>query len=84
MGETCANGTLPEPLRRRLRRYRRALTWPIYLHVYCRFLYRPHMRLIHRFGRHWMKRLGPFHPGDSVFYRCDWCGEHKPQPPTDR
>ena len=48
------------------------LTWRVYLHVYCRHIYRHLMRLIHRFGWCSMKRMhsidGPVH------YWCQWCG----------
>ena len=48
--------------------------WQLYL-LYCRTLYRPHMRLIHRFGWHWYRTR----PMDGL-RRCDWCGEFAPNP----
>jgi hypothetical protein len=46
--------------------------WRTYL-LYCRTLYRPHMRLLHRFGKHWHKKLHPL--GGPEMHWCEWCGD---------
>ena len=40
--------------------------------IYGRFIYRHHMRFIHKRGKHQMKHLHPM--GGPAFSRCDWCG----------
>lgn len=40
--------------------------------LYWRFIYRHHMRFIHKRGGHQMKALHPM--GGPSFSRCDWCG----------
>lgn len=40
--------------------------------LYLRFVYRHHMRFIHRRGAHQMKAIHPM--GGPSFSRCDWCG----------
>jgi hypothetical protein len=85
MGETCAqiDPNWREPVRWKLRRIAQRLWRPIHLYFYCRFIYRHHMRLIHRFNRHWVRRIGPIEPNGAIFYRCEWCGEHKPKEGAD-
>jgi hypothetical protein len=49
---------------------------------YHRFVYRHHMRLIHRWGWHWFTKVGvpgggrpsPYAPAHRW---CQWCGERK-------
>jgi hypothetical protein len=59
----------------------KAMKWQTYLYVYCRLIYRHHMRLIHRFGWHWWKRYDLIHDSYghriSPFDRCEWCGAHR-------
>lgn len=40
--------------------------------IYIRFIYRHHMRIIHKRGWHYMRALYPM--GGPSFCRCDWCG----------
>lgn len=51
---------------------------------YCANIYRLHMRMLHFFGRHGWKKVGPlmpYMPGQSnTFMRCDWCGARKETP----
>lgn len=42
--------------------------------LYWRFIYRHHMRFIHRRGGHEMRHFGPIWPDGSQFDRCEWCG----------
>lgn len=39
-------------------------------------LYRPTMRLLHRFGLHWHKATHPM--SGPAFGWCHWCGDRKP------
>ncbi len=49
-----------------------------YLHVYCRHLYQPHMRYLHKRGRHWWTFYNIVSPeGGQPFHRCEWCGAMK-------
>jgi len=41
-------------------------------YLYSRFIYRHHMRFIHKRVRHQMRDLHPM--GGPSFSRCDWCG----------
>jgi hypothetical protein len=52
-----------------------ATKWQIYLYVYCRLIYRHHMRLLHRFGRHWFTHLRPMGGPEQDW--CQWCGERR-------
>ena len=61
-------------LRRRFDEAWAAVKWHTYL-LYCRTLYRPHMRLIHRFGWHWHTRLHPM--GGPPMRWCQWCGDRQ-------
>lgn len=51
------------------------------IHTYNRFIYRHHMRLIHRFGWHSFTYLRPMHlpgePAHSGLHWCQWCGERR-------
>jgi hypothetical protein len=49
--------------------------WQTYLNVYCRFIYWPHMRLLHRHGRHWFTHLRPMGGPEQEW--CQWCGERR-------
>lgn len=42
--------------------------------IYGRFIYRHHMRFIHKRGRHQMKHYGPMLPAGGEFDKCEWCG----------
>lgn len=42
--------------------------------LYWRFVYRRHMRWLHRRGGHQWTQIGPFEDG-AIQLRCDWCGE---------
>jgi hypothetical protein len=42
--------------------------------LYWRFIYRHHMRFIHKRGRHQMKHYGPLDPTNAQFDKCEWCG----------
>lgn len=64
------------PLRRKLDAAWKAVRWQTYL-LYCRTLYRPHMRLIHRFGWHWWTPVR-IHPQLNHDW-CQWCGERRQQ-----
>jgi hypothetical protein len=46
--------------------------WQTYL-LYCRTLYRPHMRLIHSWGWHWFS-VSPIDRNRV----CQWCGKRLP------
>jgi hypothetical protein len=39
--------------------------------IYYRFIYRPLMRLAHRYNWHHTKTI---HPGGDTMLVCDWCG----------
>lgn len=43
-------------------------------YLYLRFLYRHHMRFIHKRGRHAMRHYGQLLPDGGEFDKCDWCG----------
>lgn len=62
----------PLPLRWRIRRAIRPALFRLRL-LYGGTLYRPHMRLIHRFGWHLFTRLHPI--GGEAQKWCQWCGE---------
>lgn len=71
----CAQ-SLPDRQPLLLRKVRTAwkqIKWQTYL-LYCRTLYRPHMRLIHRWGWHWYTHL-PFIDGGTERLWCQWCGD---------
>jgi hypothetical protein len=42
--------------------------------LYWRFVYRHHMRFIHKRGGHAMRHYGPLMPDGGGFDKCDWCG----------
>lgn len=68
-----------QPERRsRLRRMAEAswkeIKWQTYL-FYCHFIYRHHMRFLHRHGRHWWKHYRLI--DGSEFDKCEWCGAMK-------
>jgi hypothetical protein len=42
--------------------------------LYARFVYRHHMRFIHKRGGHQMKHYGPMYPDGGEFDKCEWCG----------
>lgn len=48
--------------------------------VYYRFLYRPIMRLAHRFDWHYAPTIGPLDDG-SIQQWCQWCGMRSAVPP---
>lgn len=48
------------------------ITGPM-LTIYYRTLYRPVMRLAHKFGWHHMKTSRPY-PDRGVLHWCHWCG----------
>lgn len=54
--------------------FAKEVRWRTYL-LYCSTLYRPHMRLIHRYGKHWFTRLHPI-DGPRMDW-CQWCGERR-------
>ena len=43
--------------------------------LYLRILYRPHMRFIHIFERHWFTKVGPVLPTGETWKWCQWCGK---------
>jgi hypothetical protein len=43
-------------------------------YLYARFVYRHHMRFIHKRGGHQMRHIGPIYPDGGEFDKCDWCG----------
>lgn len=42
--------------------------------AYLRFIYRHHMRFIHKLGKHQLKHFGPPYPDGGEFDKCEWCG----------
>ena len=42
--------------------------------LYARFVYRHHMRFIHKRGGHQLKHYGPLYPDGGEFDKCEWCG----------
>ena len=42
--------------------------------LYGRFIYRHHMRWLHRRGKHKLKHYGPMFPDGGEFDKCEWCG----------
>lgn len=59
-------------LRRRLGAAWGRVKFQTYL-LYCRTLYRPHMRWLHRRGKHWHTKLHPM--GGPEMHWCQWCGD---------
>ena len=49
------------------------LRW-IFLNIYCRHIYQPHMKIIHHFGWHWFTKLMHIQGGQPQWW-CQWCGE---------
>lgn len=61
--------------RRKVRAAIRHVMWLIQLFVYYRYLYRAHMRFLHRRGKHWFTRM---HMEDGRQQDwCQWCGERR-------
>jgi len=64
----------PRTWRRRKRReFVRRLLWRLKLVTYSRWLYRPHMKIIHRLGFCSMEHYAPW-PPSGEFWKCGWCG----------
>lgn len=69
----CANAETIT-VRVRLRHVRYRIQMWLYLHVWCRHLYRPTMKVMHRFNLHYAPPNGlPDEPGKKNHW-CQWCG----------
>jgi hypothetical protein len=75
--EKCAVDLTPM-WKHRAREMRHEAAFQLYL-LYCRTLYRPHMRLLHHYGRHSYTHLNL--EGTHSLW-CQWCGHRKAQTET--
>lgn len=70
----CGIPAPPRPIRDGLRRAYHAITFWLFLYIWCRHLYRPTMRLMHHFNLH----HAPPSLMDPIFgehnHWCQWCG----------
>lgn len=51
------------------------IMWNLYIYVYCRYIYRHHMRLIHPRWHWWTKQWNVM--GGPKMDVCEWCGEKR-------
>ena len=68
-------------LRRRLDAVWPAIKFRLRL-LYAATLYRPHMRWLHRRGKHWHTRMRPL--GGPEMDWCQWCGDRRIVDGADR
>lgn len=65
-------------IRREVREWLRRAFQGTFGYVYRRFIYRHHMRLIHRRGWHWFSIVPKFpDPEMKQHLWCQWCGERR-------
>lgn len=83
MTEQYEAASLPEWMYRRERRRERrrkiaaAIIWP-FKTAYYRFVYRAHMKLLHRHGRHSWRLRGHIMSPPLPHWYCNWCGAIEP------
>ncbi len=58
-------------IKRTVTHYKQRGLFQLYL-LYCRTLYRPHMRWLHWRGKHWYTHLRFAEPQQ---FWCQWCGD---------
>lgn len=44
-------------------------------------VYRTAQRVMHRYGWHHTRRIGPLEPDGVTLHRCDWCGVSRTDTP---
>lgn len=60
-----------------LRRWYNRFKYWMYLNIWCSYLYRPTMRILHKFNLHYCPpselQIEPYEPY-RTYHKCDWCG----------
>ena len=60
-----------------VRRFRHGVSRWVFLYIYCRYCYRPLMRLLHSVNLHYApprERMDGEQPDGNLNHWCQWCG----------
>lgn len=59
-----------------IKTFKNKISYFLFLNVWCRFCYRPCMKILHKFNLHYMppSPMDKYKKFGKIYHKCDWCG----------